>query len=84
MSLDKQIKKMAEGDLAEICREARKDIEQRVQGLPVSVAEVARLVSGHKTKTTENAVVKKLADKRAQQMLEAIMTPDEIKGDIEG
>lgn len=72
MSLDKQIKEMAAAELDSLVKLAQGNLTGTCKGTPLVAADVARLVSGHKTKTTYDACVKVLAARISANMLASI------------
>ena len=68
MSLDKQIKEMAIEQIGEICATVQSKLVEHTPE-PLDHKDIARLISGHKTKTTFDRCVKQLSDRISKQML---------------
>ena len=72
MSLDKQIKEMAEKRVDEIVVAAARAVANVIGDSPVGVRQIARLVSEHKTQTTKTACVKAFSDQISADMLKSM------------
>ena len=85
MSLDKQIKEIAEKRVRELVRDARDAVAEVIpQGVDVTIEDLARLVSGHKDKTVYNHVVKQVSNGIASEMLSGFDTDRAIGKASEG
>lgn len=74
MNLDKQIKEMAKNQVDTIIDAGARALAQSVGSAPLSVPDVARLVSEHKTKSTYDKCVKIVADSISVEMLKTVGT----------
>ena len=72
MSLDKRIKEIAEGRVDALVDQASRILAKAVGDSPMSVPDVARLISEHKTKTTRDRCVKAVADQISKEMLSSM------------
>ena len=72
MSLDAKIKEMAQEKFQRMLEEAQLAVESVAGNYSLYAADVARLISMHKSKTTEQRVIKMLSDRIAQQMLASL------------
>jgi len=73
MSLDARIKEMANTQVDMIVEEAYKAVEKVVSGTACKTHDIARLVSGHKTKSTRDAAVKAVAEQLGEAMLKSMI-----------
>lgn len=81
MSLDKQIKEMASVKVDDVVEAAYKAVEKVVKGTGLKTNDVARLVSGHKTKSTFDASVKVVAEKISADMMASLGNKEPGKDD---
>lgn len=72
MSLDKQIKEMAEAQLTALVTETARAVTKVIKDSEVSTPDMARLVSEHKTKSTFDKCVKQLAAKISKDMMASL------------
>jgi hypothetical protein len=72
MSLDKQIKALAETELVNLMDAGSKALNKVCQGSPIGVGQLARLVSDHKPKSTRDACVKILSEKIGKNALASL------------
>lgn len=71
-SLDKRIKEMAEGELLELLKSGQSALEKVCKGSSVGVGDLGRLLSMHKTKSTNDRCVKLIAAKISKDMLASL------------
>lgn len=72
MSLDAKIKEMAQEKLKFVLEQGNAVLESLAKEYGLETKDVARLLSGHKTKTTEAKVVKDLSDIIATRMMNSL------------
>lgn len=77
MSLDKQIKEVATGQVDALVADAAKALAKVVKDAEISVPDLARLVSEHKTKSTHDKCVKAVAEKISKDMLATMSGSDD-------
>lgn len=71
MNLDKQIKEMAIEQIGEICAIVQSKLVEHTPE-PLDHKDIARLISGHKTKTTFDKCVRQLSDRIGEQMMKSM------------
>ncbi len=72
MSLDKQIREMATDRMNEVVSKADSALLPICREYGVDMSDLGRLISTHKTKTTEAKVVRGFAEDISAQMLKSI------------
>jgi hypothetical protein len=72
MSLDKQIREMATERMLDVISKADAALSPICREYGVDMSDIGRLISTHKTKTTEAKVVRDFAEDISAQMLKSI------------